>query len=158
MTGECNGICIRHEQGFVKSSSYKDGNLKYCSTCVVYLKNSFDMCPCCKLKLRNKSKSKKDKRSKKGDIAFLFFDTDVSRSNHELQYLPKFYRFPELAARVLEHAYDYCEKAMLQYEIMKTVERQRPEYLAAKYKILCKLKDKITLKTKEYLKKTANFQ
>ena len=159
MTGtKCRGSCNRYDLVFVKSSSYKDGKLKYCSICEVFVKKTYEKCPCCNVKLRNKPKSTKDKRSKKGDIAFLFFDIDVSRANHELQYLPKCYRFPELGTRIIEHAFDYFEIAILQYEIMKTVERQRPDYLEAKYKILQRLKDKIMFKTKEYWKNVANLQ
>lgn len=159
MTGtKCRGDCNRTDKGFVKTSSYRDGKLKYCAICEAFVKKLHDKCPCCNVKLRNKPKSTKDKRSKKGDIAFLFFDIDVSRTNRELQYLPKCYRFPELGARILERAYEYLDKAMLQYEIMKTVKRQRPEYLDVKYKILWKLKDKIIFKSKEYWKNVANLQ
>jgi len=148
LTGtKCRGDCERLK---IQSSSYKDGRLKYCSICEVFVKKLHEKCPCCKLKLRNKPKSTKDKRSKKGDIALFFFDVDTSRSNHELQYLPKCYKFPELGMRIIEHAFDYLDKAILQYDIMKTVERQRLEYLDAKRKILWKLKDKIKLKSKEY--------
>ena len=159
MTGvKCRGSCDRYDLVFVKSSSYKDGKLKYCSKCEVFVKKTYEKCPCCNIRLRNKPKSTKDRRSKKGDIAFLFFDIDVSRTNRELQYLPKCYRFPELGARIIEHAFDYFEIAILQYEIMKTAERQRPDYLEAKYKILQRLKDKIMFKTKEYWKNVANLQ
>ena len=116
------------------------------------------MCPCCKIRLRNKPKSTKDKRSKTGDIAFLFFDIDIARTNYELRFLPKCYRFPPLGVRVMEHVLDYFSRAVSQYEIMESVKRQRPEYLKAKRKILWKLQDKIRRKTKEYWKKTANFQ
>lgn len=142
----------------MKSSSYRDGKLKKCTICVAYIKNSFTKCPCCHNRLSTKTKSRKDKRSKKGDIAFHFFTIDASRSNHELQYLPKFYKYPELGARILERAWEYLDKTLLQYEIMQTVERQRPEYLHAKYIILQKLKDKIKLKKKEYWKNVARFQ
>ena len=159
MTGtKCRGDCNRIDKDFVKTSSYQDGKLKYCSICGAFVKKLHDKCPCCKANLRNKPKSTKDKRSKKGDIAFLFFDIDIARTNYELRFLPKCYRFPVLGARIMEHVLDYFRKAMEQYEIMDTVKRQRPDYLDAKRKILWKLQNKIRIKFKEYWKRTANFQ
>ena len=156
MTGtKCRGVCDRYH---VPSTSYLNGQLKKCSICDIFVKKSYDRCPCCRFKLRIKPKFSKDKRSKKGDIAFLFFDIDVSRTNHELRQLPKCYKFPDLGARIIEHVFDYFDKAILQYEIMETERRQRPEYLEAKRKILRRLKDKVMLKIKEYWKNVAKFQ
>jgi len=55
MTGtKCRGICDRPGYDFVKSSSYRDGKLNYCSVCIAYVKKSLTKCSCCNLKYEPK--------------------------------------------------------------------------------------------------------
>lgn len=92
MTGtKCRGICDRPDNDFVKSASYQDGKLNFCAICMVFIVKKHIRCPCCRLKLRTKPKATKDRRSKEGDQAFIFFDLAIARAKFELSLLPKFH-------------------------------------------------------------------
>ena len=151
MTGtKCRGICNRTDEGFVKSSSYRDGRLKKCSICDAYLKNSFDRCPCCHNRLSNKSKSKKDKRTQEGDQAFLFFDLAIMRAKNELGLLSKCHSITALGEGFIQSVVAFYSDAINQLSILEGEGRQRPEYIKAKRKLLERFREKMLEKIKEY--------
>lgn len=137
MTGtKCRGICERYS---VTSSSYKEGKLKKCILCEVFIERSYERCPCCKLKIRCKPKATKDKRSKEGDQALTFFDIAVIRANNEFKILKKCYKIPKLGRNIIDSILRQLNQAVIQYEKIKENKRQRPEYLKAKYEMMQKL-------------------
>ena len=156
MTGtKCRGVCDRFS---ISSSSYQDGKLRKCSICDIFVKSTYERCPCCKFKLRIKSKSSKDKRSKEGDQAFVLFDLAVLRTTNELNLLTKCYKIPNVGEGIIQSVFAYLQQAIMHYEILEQEHRQRIEYLDTKRKYLWNLLRKIETKTKEYWRKTANFQ
>ena len=147
MTGtKCRGICDIPGYDFVKSSSYQDGKLNYCSICIAYVKSQ-SKCPCCKLKLRTKSKATKDKRTKEGDEALTFFDLAIKRAKFELGLLRIGHKIPGLGNNINESVRRHLLEAVHQYEVIKENKRQRPEYLKAKYELMEKLIARIRKET-----------
>ncbi|PJC49880.1 MAG: hypothetical protein CO032_07705 [Nitrosopumilales archaeon CG_4_9_14_0_2_um_filter_34_16] len=61
MAQTCKGICIRfkstHNTNFERFR-YSSGQ-KYCSYCALFFHTEEVTCPCCRLRLRSKPKSKK---------------------------------------------------------------------------------------------------
>ena len=137
MTGtKCRAIC---DLCSVKSSSYQDGKLKKCTVCEVFLKSSYERCPCCKLKLRCKPKATKDKRTREGDEALTFFDIAVIRANNEFKILKKCYKMPKLGHNIIDSIFRQLNQIIIQYEKIRENKRQRPDYLKAKYEMMEKL-------------------
>lgn len=61
MAQVCNGLCIRFKTRSYSSSTryrYKLGQ-KFCSNCALFFYTEKFICPCCKTKLRSKSRGKK---------------------------------------------------------------------------------------------------
>lgn len=59
----CRGLCARLETiGGGKNSAYSLG-YKRCSSCDIYIKWDSCRCPCCKLPLRVKKRTKQDSNS-----------------------------------------------------------------------------------------------
>ena len=145
MTGtKCRGKCDIPGYDFVKSSSYQDGKLNYCSICIAYVKSQ-SKCPCCKLKLRTKSKARKDKRSKEGDEAFTLFDIAVIRVNNEFKILRKCYKIPLLGTYIIDSILRQFDQIIYQYERLEQEKRQRPDYLNAKIRKMNNLMDKVRI-------------
>ena len=101
------------------------------------------MCPCCNNKLSTKSKATKDKRTKEGDEALVFFDIVVMNVKNDFDKLRKCYKFPELGHQIIDVMFSHIYEVIRQYERIEEMRRQRPEYLQTKTRMLYKLKEKL---------------
>ena len=58
MAQTCNGLCVRFKKkSFTGNIRYKIGQ-KWCSLCALFFHTEERMCPCCKTRLRSKSRSR----------------------------------------------------------------------------------------------------
>jgi len=141
LTGtKCRGVCVKYD---LPINSYLNGQLKRCTTCDIFLIEIYERCPCCNSKLRVKPKSSKDKKTEKGDQAFVRFGISFTRARNEFNLLSKFARIPEERKKVLNSLHDYLTQAVTELEIINQEGRQRPEYLEKKKKSLERLMKKI---------------
>ena len=97
-----------------------------------------------------KTEKPKDKKTKEGDQAFVFFNLAMKRAKFELSLLPDFYSMPSLGEGFMQSVIAYYSDALTQLSFLKESGRQRPEYLKEKRKQLDKLKEKMLHKVKEY--------
>ncbi len=141
MTGtKCDGVCDRHDNSI---RSYLDGQMKKCTTCDIYLIAVYERCFCCNSLLREKPKSPKDKKTEKGDQAFVSFGISFNRAKNEVNLLAKFSRIPEEKEKVLNSFHDYLTQAIDELKIIRDEGRQRPEYVKKKVKAVESLMKKV---------------
>lgn len=142
MTGtNCRGVCDNAEYnlGFLGGSPYKNGAIR-CTTCEVYLKDEYEMCPCCNGKLRiNSPYSQIEKRTPEGDKAFYLFDLTLIELKNGIRSLPKWFEHHDLGvARTKTLIVNFTMLLAFLDEISKH-KRQRPDRITDKHETLLKL-------------------
>ena len=152
MTGtKCRGDCNRTDKGFVKSSSYRDGKLKYCAICEAFVKKLHDKCPCCNCKLRSKSPhSQIEKRTPEGDRAFDFFNLVMSDLTHGIDDIPKYLKYHKLLVNRIKILIANIKLANAFLIDISKYKRQRPDRITDKREKIYKLIDKIKLLLPNY--------
>jgi hypothetical protein len=76
MAASCKGICIKIKHGPIPNAKKYEFGLKRCSWCEVFLSTDEIRCPCCRMILRTKARSRKKPLSESGSST----DNDTSFS------------------------------------------------------------------------------